>query len=77
MQIFMAIEIPALTMDLMPLGHLSITATITVETNPAPFPSHPNWCYFTGTIEQHHYVQPGGDSRSHNNSQVLYSIIIT
>jgi len=77
MQLFMAIEIPALTMDLMLRGHLSITATITIKTNPVPFPSHPSWCYFTSTIEQHHYVQAGGNSRSHNNSQVPYSIIIT
>ena len=75
MQLFMAIEILALTMDLMPVGHLSIIATITVETNPAPFPSHPNWSFFTATIEQHHYV-PGGDSYSRNTSQVPYSIII-
>ena len=72
----MAIEIPVLTMDLMPVGHLSIIATVTVETNPTPFPSHPNWSFFTGTIEHHHYA-PGGDCRSRNTSQVPYSIVIT
>jgi hypothetical protein len=75
MQLFMAIEIPALIMDLMPVGYLSITAIIIVEMNPISFPSHPNWSYFTDIIEQHHYV-PGGDPRSHNTSQVPYSIII-
>lgn len=74
MQLFMAIEIPPLTVDLMPVGHLSIIATVTVETSPTPFPSHPNWSFFTGTIEQHYYI-PGDDSRSRNSLQVPYSII--
>lgn len=71
----MVIEIPVLTMDLMPVGHLSIIATFTVETNSTPFPSHPNWSHFAGTIEQHHCV-PGGDLRSRNTSQVPYSLLL-
>lgn len=76
MQHFMAIEIPALTMDLMPVGHLSIIATVIVETNPTSIRSHPNWSFFTGTVEQHHNV-PGGDALSRNTLQVSHSVIIT
>ena len=69
----MAIEIPALTIDQMPVGHLSVIATVIVETSPEPFPSHPNWSFFTGTIEQHHIIP--GDVRSRNGPQIIHFII--
>jgi hypothetical protein len=73
MQYFMAIEIPALTLDLMSVGHLSIIAMMVVETSPEPFPTHPNWCFFTGTVEQHHVIPE--DVHSHNEPQIVCSII--
>ena len=64
-----------MTMDNMPVGHLTVIATVIVETIPEPFPSYPNWnCFITNTVEQHHYISRA-EIHSHVELQVANSII--
>jgi hypothetical protein len=39
----------------MPAGHLHCQGTVIVNSRPKPFPTHPSWSQFGGTLTQYMY----------------------